>query len=194
MKRLFTFLSLFVLVFQVNAQKVNLKTNTLYLATTTPNIGIEFYLGQQLSFSLVGGYNPFDFSTEYVGQAKGTAHPKMKHWVVMPELKYWFCKSFERGYLGLHGIYGDYNVGGIKQIPKLEKHRYHGIAYGAGISYGYQWALGGRWGLEASVGAGYLRLKYDKYNCGACGDLLGKYERDYWGPTKASISFIYFIK
>ena len=81
------------------------------------------------------------------------------------------------------------------KFPKfLEDARYDGWAAGAGLSYGYQWALGKRWGLEASIGAGYIYLRYYKYDCGACGDKQGNYRQHRFGPTKAAVSFIYYIR
>ena len=42
-----------------NAQKVGLKTNALYWATSTPNLGLEVGMGDRFSFYLEGGYNPW---------------------------------------------------------------------------------------------------------------------------------------
>ena len=39
--------------------------------------------------------------------------------------------------------------------------RYDGSLYGVGISYGYQWIISKRWSMEATIGVGYARLKYD---------------------------------
>lgn len=83
---------------------------------------------------------------------------------------------------------------GISLLSFLEDNRYKGFAYGGGISYGHQWALGGRWGLELSLGGGFLHLEYDKYNCGECQESLGRYTRNYWGLTKASIAILFFIQ
>ena len=119
---------------------------------------------------------------------------KVKHYMVMPELKYWNCQAFERSFWGIHGIYSHFNMGGISFLNPLKDYRYQGDAYGGGISYGYQWALGSRWGLEASVGAGYLHLDYKKYEKEKCGEFLGDETYNYWGPTKAEVSFIYYLK
>lgn len=177
----------------LSAQQVVVKTNTLYWATTTPNIGMEFRLSEKATLSVAGGYNPFNFKNQ-VRDDGTNLNPKIRHWLVTPEFKYWFCRSFERGYLGLHGIYGEYNIAGIPFVKALKDYRYQGNAYGGGVSWGYQWAVGERWGVETSLGAGYLRMNYKKYDCGDCGDFLGEYERDYLGPTKAAVSLIYFIK
>ena len=60
--------------------------------------------------------------------------------------------------------------------------------------YGYQWLLGKRWSIEASIGVGYIRAHYDKYECPLCGEWLGSGNKDYLGVTKAAVSLIYIIK
>ena len=62
------------------------------------------------------------------------------------------------------------------------------------FSYGYQWIISKRWSMEATVGVGYARLKYDKYARGDGGEKLGHNTRNYFGPTKIGLSFIYVIK
>ena len=76
----------------------------------------------------------------------------------------------------------------------MEDHRYQGNLYGAGLSYGYQWVLSNRWSMEAVIGIGWAHLDHDKYPCAACGTIEKSYTKDYFGVTKAALSFIYFIK
>lgn len=179
-------------------QKVGLKTNALYWATTTPNLGVEVALSQKFTLALSAGWNPFDLRTRKFDDGS-CFKTRVKHLLIMPELKYWNCCTFQRSFWGVHGIYSHYNVGGISFIDALDEHRYQGDAFGGGISYGYQWALGSRWGLEASVGAGFLHLDYEKHHkgyCekGLCGEFLGNFTKNYWGPTKVEVSFIYYFK
>ena len=177
----------------VLAQQAGIKTNLLYWATATPNVGLEWSLAPRYTLSATFGYNAFNFPNRTNSDGIA-ANPKLHHWLVMPEAKYWFCRAFERGYVGLHALYGQYNAGGMRFPKFLEDGRYDGWATGVGLSYGYQWALGKRWGLETSIGAGYIYLRYDKYNCGACGQKEGSYRRHWFGPTKAAVSFIYYIR
>ena len=195
MKRFFILLSLFLIPALspvLHAQHMGLRTNMLYWSTTTPNLGIEFRTGKQTSLSIAGAYNPFNFPS--ARRADGTAlNSKLRHWLVMPEFKYWPCRTFERGNWGLHAIYGEFNIGGIPLIEALKEHRYQGSAWGGGFSWGYQWVTGKRWGMEFSVGAGYLHIQYKKYDCGTCGEYIGEYRQNYFGPTKAALSLIYYI-
>ncbi|MEG1700990.1 MAG: DUF3575 domain-containing protein [Alistipes sp.] len=160
-----------------SAQNWAVKTNLAYWATTTLNIGTEVALGQRLTLDVVGVYNPFTFSH----------NKKILCWGVQPELRWWMCRKFSGHFLGVHGHYGQYN-GGIKTF------RYDGWLAGAGLSYGYQWILGNRWNLETEIGVGYARLNYDKYLRTHCGKFIEHNARNYFGPTRFSISFSYMIK
>ena len=187
-KKMLATMTIFLVCNTLNAQRVTVKTNTLYWLTTTPNLGVEVSAGRNWSMDLSANFNPFTFS------GSKASNPKMLHWLVQPELRYWPCKVFERQFWGIHGVYADYNMGGVKFIPFLKDHRYKGTLAGGGISYGYHWAIGKYWGLEASLGVGYLRMEYDKYVCGTCGELEGRFKRNYFGPTKLALSVIYFIR
>ena len=72
MKRYLTIAVILLLAFAgtASAQKVAVKTNALYWATTTPNIGIEFSMGPRWTFEIAGGYNPFILNKEKNMKAK----------------------------------------------------------------------------------------------------------------------------
>lgn len=163
--------------------KFAIKTNALYWATTTPNLGIEFALAKKLTLDISGNYNPFELGD----------NRQLKHWLVQPELRYWLCERFNGSFFGIHGHYAEYNVSNLDFLG-LGHYRYDGKLYGGGISYGYHWILNKRWSMEATIGVGYARMKYDKYNCGECGEKIGHNSRNYFGPTKVGLSFIYVIK
>lgn len=174
---------------------VELRTNLLYLATTTPNLSVDFGIAERWSLSLTAGYNPFKFPARNRDDNK-VVNPKFMHWLVEPELKYWFDEHLEGWYMGLHGLYSEYNVGGISFISALNENRYKGNLFGGGLSIGWHIWLGKkhRTGLDFSLGAGYLRLHYDKFKACNCSGVLGTYDRNYIGPTKAAVSLTYLIK
>lgn len=196
-KRLIFFLCLFLFMvsnYKIYGQKIGIETNALYLATSTPNIGLTFRLSNHSSLSLLGGYNPWEFNSNRTNSLDNKIKPKIKHWLVKPEYKYWFCKTYEQFYLGIHALYGDYDIEGISLLSKnLKNARYDGYTVGGGLSMGYQWALGKHWGLETSVGFGYLYLKFSKYEAGSLGKELVEKVKNYVGPTGAAISFIYYF-
>lgn len=63
---------------------------------------------------------------------------------------------------------------------------------GAGIAYGYTWALSKHWNLEAEIGLGYVFSKYDQYECEKCGEKVKDNKtHNYVGPTKAALNLVY---
>ncbi len=66
-------------------------------------------------------------------------------------------------------------------------------AYGAGVSYGYRWNFNHRWGLEATIGAGYIYKDYEVFECRTCGDFIAREKKHYFGPTKIGLSLVYSI-
>ena len=170
-----------------NAQKVAVKTNLLYDATTTLNLGAEFSLAPKWTLDISGNWNPWTFSD----------NRKWKQLAIQPEVRYWLCERFNGHFFGIHTGFAEYNISGVRipfQNKSTQEHRYEGWATGIGISYGYTWILGKRWNLEANIGAGYIYTKYDKYECKTCGRFKGNQKKHYFGPTKAGISLIYIIK
>lgn len=174
-------------IFTVRAQKVTLKTNLAYLATSTPNLAMEFATGGKHSLSLGGGWEPWQFS----------ATKKLKHWLVQPEWRYWTCETFNGHFFGFHALGGQFNAGGIKLpfglFSSLRDNRYQGWAVGGGLSYGYQWVVSPRWNVELSIGVGFLYVDYKKYGCLECGKPAEKSHLNYFGPTKAGISLVYCL-
>lgn len=186
MKKLFLLLALVLGSLSLSAQKVAVKTNLLYDVTTTLNLGFEFRVAPKWTIDVSGNYNPFSFKND----------KKIKHWLVQPEARYWFCEAFNGHFLALHALGGVFNVGNMDLgiYPSFKNHRYEGEMYGAGLGYGYQFILGKRWNLGLEIGVGWIRANYDKYDCPHCGEWIKDGKKDYFGLTKAAISLIYIIK
>ncbi|MDN4753475.1 DUF3575 domain-containing protein [Porphyromonadaceae bacterium W3.11] len=167
------------------AQKVALKTNLLYGATTSPNLALEMRLNDKMTLELGGGASFWEFKT----------NSRFKHWMAQPELRWWTCDVFNGHFFGLHLHGGQYNVGGINipvgRLSNLKDHRFQGYFYGAGLSYGYQWVLSRHWNIEGSLGAGYARFFYEKFPCTNCGTKMDEGHYNYWGVTRATLSLVY---
>ena len=174
----------------VSAQQVALKTNFLYDATTTPNLGMELGIGKKHSMQLFYGLNPWEFSGDNGGKY-------FKHWMVSPEWRYWFCHRFQGSFLGIHALGGEFNAANIELPFGMEKdlrdHRYEGWYAGGGITYGYQWVLSRHWNFEAAFGVGAIYAKFKKFECGDCGRQTGDGDKLYIGPTKAALSLLYMF-
>lgn len=175
-------ISLMLCSFSAKAQDVAVKTNLLYDATATINLGVEVGLAPKWTLDVSGNFNGWKMSDDR----------RWKHWLIQPEARYWFCDRFSRHFLGFHAVGGQYNVGGVDtginlfgtDFSKLKDHRYQGWAVGAGIAYGYAWLLGEHWNLEFEIGFGYAYTKYDVYECVGCGRRVGDNDHHYIGPTK----------
>ena len=184
-----------------SAQKVAVKTNALYWATATPNLGFEFALGDRWTFELEGGYNPWTLDSDN--------NMKIKHWLVSPEFRYWFCNSFQGHFIGVNANYAQFNIGGLPfampnlfvnlssdaaPMPDLQAARIQGWAAGAGITYGYAFPIARRWNMELTVGYGWWYTNYDQYESRKCGLFQQIVEKHALGPTALGVSFIYMIK
>ena len=189
-KLLFLSMALF-LTQMLSAQKLAVKNNLIYDATLTPNLGLEIGLGKKTTLDLGGGYSWFDLDSD--------KNKKLRHWLAQPELRFWSCERFNGFFWGIHAHGGEFNIANIKlpfgMFKSLRDHRYEGYFYGGGISVGYQWILGKRWNFEASIGGGYAHLDYDKYDgSDPCADCLKSAKKDYFGVTRATLSFIFFLR
>lgn len=161
---------------QAHAQKLGVKTNALYWASTTPNLGFEIAMSDKTTLEFNGSYNPWTFAGD----------KKMRFWLVQPEVRYWFCERFEGHFIGLH-LHGAQYFGGFRQK------RYDGHLAGGGFTYGYDWILSPHWNLEAVIGVGYARLWYDKSPRIYCEKCRTSERRNYLGLTKAGLSLVYFF-
>lgn len=185
MKRRSLVLIFLLVVLQLTGYGQNwaIKSNLLYDATTTLNLGVEGSLGKKMTFDLSANCNPWHFNDF-----------RIKHGLIQPEIRYWFCEKFMGHFIGLHGAYARYNVGGLFFNDNMKHHRYQGHLFGGGFTYGYQWVLNDHWNLEAALGIGYARLNDKKYPCADCGTVIKNESRNYFGPTKIALSIVYILK
>ena len=84
----------------ISGQQVALKTNVLFLATASPNAGVEIGIGKKFSVDIWGAYNPWKFNNKM----------HLNFYLAQPEVRYWFCRKFEGHFIGVHGHYGRFNI------------------------------------------------------------------------------------
>lgn len=179
---------LFLLIPAVGmAQKVGIKTNVLYDATGSISLGLETALAPRWTLDLSTSYNAWEVVKDR----------KWRHLAIQPEARYWFCDRFNGHFIGIHAQWAKFNIGQVTMPFGLWKatrnHRFEGDLWGGGIGYGYQWLLGRHWNLEAELGIGYSRVIFDEYPCTSCGKRIRSDKKNYFGPTKASLSLIYLF-
>ncbi len=173
-----------------SAQKVAVKSNLAHWGVlASPNGAVEIKLAKHWTADLYGGFNFWKFSN---------GEMKVKHWMVQPELRYWFCEAFTGTFIGLHAHGGQYNIGKINipvgRFKSFKERRFQGPFYGVGLSIGHQWILSPHWSIETSIGGGWAQTPYRKYPCTECGSLLAEGTYNYFGVTRATLSLIYMIK
>lgn len=190
MKKTLLFLVLLLTLGAAKAQTVGIKTNLLYDATASPNLGIEIGLAPKWSLDISGNLNAWAIDGR-----------RWKHWFVQPEARYWFCDRFAGHFFAFHGIGGKYNFGNLphgfmflgSNFKNLANHRYQGWGAGGGIAYGYAWVLGKHWNLEAEIGVGAIYTKYDEFDCESCSRKTGNGSHVYYGPTKLALNLEYIF-
>ena len=102
------------------AQDMALKTNLLYDATTTINLGYEVALNNKTTLDIWVNYNPWTLGHKWVGiegagsQFVEQRESKLKHLMVQPELRWWLCEKFNGHFFGVHLHGGIFNVGAMK--------------------------------------------------------------------------------
>lgn len=182
------FFFLFFLLPIARCQVIGVKSDVLSGLLTSPNVGVEVAFSARYSGELSVHYNGFNLSGD----------KRWKHWFVQPELRYWMCQPFGGHFLGVHALYGWYNVAGVKLpfglLPKIREERYEGSFVGGGLTYGYHFILSPHWGIETTIGVGYVRTNYERFRCFHCGEQTGSGSRNYVGPTKVGVSLIYLIR
>lgn len=180
--------------YNLNAQ-IAIKTNLVHGATATPNLGMEIGVARKSTIQLHYGLNPWNMKD----------NRKWKHWVLMPEYRWWLCNKFNGHFFGLHAMGGQFNLANIN-VPttghffggdnirnEVRDKNYEGSFAGVGLTYGYQWILGRHFNIEAELGAGYVHAWYDKYNCGECGPKISDGQTNYVGLTKLGLSLLYLF-
>jgi hypothetical protein len=194
---------------------VAVKSNLLYDATATFNIGGEYAINKTFSVNLSANYNGWALKAPYA----------WKHYMVQPEFRYWLRETFNEHYVGAHLVYGGFDIERMS-LPFFGFKRRNlfvdGTAYGAGVAYGYQLYITPHLNVEFSLGVGFLQLKYYKfdyttgikdlgeiskagyyhsvnglyYNKNAKdgdGKALNPWQKSYIGPTQIGITIVYII-
>ncbi|MBE6195834.1 MAG: DUF3575 domain-containing protein [Rikenellaceae bacterium] len=169
------------------------KSNLLYDAALVPNVGVEFYLGANLSVAANWMY------------AWWTHRSNDWFWRIYGgdvALRWWFGRAAkEKPLTGHHvGPYlqtltYDFETGGrgyIGGVPGGDIFDKANCA--AGIEYGYSLPIGRRLNLDFTIGLGYLWGTYYEYlPQDGCYVWQATKKRQFFGPTKAEVSLVWLI-
>lgn len=176
--RRFTMAALLAMIgLPMMAQRVSVKTNALYWAGATPNIGVEFRLNRHFTLNVEGLGNRFKAGSKLDTRVLG----------FMPEARYWFSIRPQAGhFVGLMGMATDYDITLKNKIHK-------GDAVGAGVTYGYSFVLSRRWSMEATAGLGVLNVRKVDHRKGEPEPASATSSLKLT-PMKLGLSFVYIIK
>lgn len=154
----------------------SIRTNLIYLATSSPNIGIDIPVSEHIS---IGGNVGMKTWSRWLPWDNDSDNPKKwRHFLIAPEFRWWPKSVYEGWFTGADLIFTHYNVGGVTfpfgMYSKVKNNRLQGNFFGAGIFAGYSWYLSDRLRLEAEAGIGAGYNSADKYECVHCGARIGK--------------------
>ena len=193
-------------------QNFALRTNLLYDATLSPNLGAEVKIGSLWTIGLNFGINAWDIDK--------TKNKKWRHFLISPNVrKYHGLKqdsiciygtrpdgtfgvvrdsvvTKRARYFEINGIYSHFNVGNTK-IPfglydAVKHRRLQGDLVALGGKYGYSWILARDWRVEAEAGVAIGYAWFKEYDCPHCGTFLGNGDRIFLLP-QLGINVVYII-
>lgn len=165
-----------------------IKTNFLPWVLLDANLAFEFEMGRHASFSIPVYYSAADWF-----------RPRNKFRVIgtQPELRLWFRDDFSGPFFAAHGTVGFYNIALESGQYRIQDRDARTPAYGGGLNFGWKFRLdrrhADRWGLEISVGGGYLHLDYDLFYNVENGRYSTSKVQDYFGPDHAALTLTYRI-
>ena len=169
------------------------KTNMIHDIMALPNIGVEFYLGKNLS---VGA------DWLYGWWSRNSRHRYWRAYGGDIYARWWFGKAAGiKPLTGHHvGIYAqmftyDFEWGKRGQMGgKPGGDLWDKANYGAGIEYGYSLPVARRLNIDFSAGIGYVGGSYHEYlPIDGCYVWQSTKRRNYFGPTRLEVSLVWLI-
>ena len=172
--------------------KAALKTNVIYDATATINLGVEFALAPKMTMDISGDLHPWVLPNGW----------RLTHYLVQPELRFWLKERFKGHFFAVNVLGATYNAGNIRNnfhimgrdMSALGRYRIEGSVYGAGLAYGYAVRVAKRLNVEMEIGLGYIGAEFDAYRLGEKESLYAQNSTaQYFGPTKGALNIVYIF-
>ena len=168
--------------------RVALRTNLLYDATLSPNLGVDVRVDSAWTVGLLAGLNAWDIDK--------TENKKWRHALFSLRARKYRDSLFYKGYFEGDLIYSHFNVGNTK-IPfglykGAQDRRLQGDLFALGGKYGYSWIMARKWRIEAEAGVAVGYAWFKEYECPHCGTYLGDGDRIFLLP-QLGINVVYII-
>jgi len=177
---------------EIKAQGI--KTNVPLILTGSPNIGVEWSVGRQLTVNADAMWLPYLFKKDEEVFRALIGSVDFRYYL---NPKYYYTNDLWDGfYVGPYAMAGNFNIGLKEKKAEKTSYRRKGWGLSAGVTAGYKFYLSSRFRIDANIGVGYAHLQYDKYELGgeyADFKLESKKTKGYIGPTKLSVSLVYNI-
>ncbi len=172
-----------------NLPRVALRTNLLYDATLSPNLGVDVRVDSTWTVGLLAGMNAWDIDKE--------KNKKWRHMLFsFRARKYVNDSVFHKGYFEADAIYSHFNVGNVKfplgLYKTVRERRLQGDLLALGGKYGYSWILSRDWRIEAEAGVAIGYAWFKEYDCPHCGTYYGKDDRIFLLP-QLGVNIVYII-
>lgn len=169
--------------------RVALRTNLLYDATLSPNLGVDVRVDSTWTVGLLAGMNAWDIDKE--------KNKKWRHMLFsFRARKYVNDSVFHKGYFEADAIYSHFNVGNVKfplgLYRTVRERRLQGDLLALGGKYGYSWILSRDWRIEAEAGVAIGYAWFKEYDCPHCGTYYGKDDRIFLLP-QLGVNIVYII-
>ena len=147
------------------------KTNLIYDAALMPSGEFEWRINKNWSAAV-------EFDCAWWSRKE--THRYYQLAMIVPEGRYWFRTSGP-----WRGMYAGIFIAGGKYDLENGDRGYKGHGAMIGVSYGYMWPISSCLSLEAAIGVGYLRTRFEEY-LPFDGDYVYQRTRDYnfVGPVK----------
>lgn len=149
----------------------SLKTNLIYAASASANLGAEFAIGRHFSAMLLLGLKSWP---RWLAWDNAPENPtKWRHILVAPGFRWWPRKVYEHWFAGADLVWSHFNVGQVNfpfgMYPDVRNQRLQGDVYALGLFGGYSWRLARHWRIEAEAGIGVGYYGAQRYECAHCG-------------------------
>ena len=169
--------------------RVALRTNLLYDATLSPNLGLDLRVDSAWTVGLLAGLNAWDIDKD--------SNKKWRHMLFSLRARRYANKAlFQKRYFETDLIYSHFNVGNVK-VPfglysDVKDRRLQGDLIALGGKYGYSWIMARDWRIEAEAGVAVGYAWFKEYDCPHCGTFLGNGDRIFLLP-QLGINVVYII-
>ena len=160
-----------------NFNQLSLRTNLIPWIAVIPNIGAALSFSKHWSAGLDVWYCPWVINAKH----------SLKCGLILPEVRWWPKTSVKGHYLNIHLSLGWYNL-------RYEDYRYQDSdrpLMGAGIGYGYLLEFNRHFGMEFSIGVGFINTRYNTYYNVPNGALMDTKISNYFGVDRLAVSLVY---